>query len=552
MREIAAQGSGAQASFLGTLYRHRILDHVKDPRARKLAWPGLVARTVTPTLARTVLAPLCDLTPDEAEIGFGRLGAEGWIVEHMGDALRHRRDLRARTLPLMRATGRDRFETVVRALINYYDTGPEPDPVEADYYRLLLGGRDLLTRDWQDDVLTQLANAVDDFEPNSPARQLISLASATRPVSADMLRGLPPRQIWRHAARACVSLRTFDDERIDVRLLQMMDVAAPDPHGPPAPHLTNAWQHTQIKTGQWDRIDPDALQMPLTEIDTTIFAFYAARMTEAGLAAPAFWGERYPELLQRLGAPRVGKNWRAVAESLSIARAYDPPLWEEIDASLAEAPPRSSHWARSAEIGLRAILMHGRISRPAAFRPWCQMEAVRIRDGISAVEAARFLDFHNALELTRPSPALERAAQTRRMPSLVTDKEALNEISIGFEEMSDGSLPDPDNPFWPKVRAYVALRAPEWIAPFAYLLTHALNERDTGAAAKSGSGGLFSMFSRHGNARSGDLIVRLTDADRAGRLDDELSGLIRETALNDRLMVRVWRAARSISPHADS
>ncbi len=544
VREIAAHGSGAQASFLGTLYRHRILDHLKDDRARQLAWPGLVARTVTRTLAREVLAPLCDLTPDEAEIGFDRLGAQGWIVEHVGDALRHRRDLRARTLPLMRATDRDRFETVIRALINFYDTGPEADPVEADYYRLLLGGSDLLARDWQQANLTELANAADDFEPGSPARKLIALATATHPVSVDMLRGLPPVLVWRHAARACISLRTFDDERTDPRLLHMMDVPAPDTRHATAPSLANAWQHTQIKTGRWDGVDLDALQMPLTEIDTTLFAFYAARMTGAGLAAPEFWGDRHPELIQRLGAPRVGKNWRAAAESLSIARSYDPDLWNRIDRSLADAPPRGSHWARSAEIGLRAILINGRASRMAAFRPWCQMEAVRVRQGVSKAEAARFLDLRKTLELTRLCPALERAVRGRdRAPPLLADKEALQELSMGFEEMSDGSLPDMDAPFWTQVKDYVSVRSPEWIVPFAYLLTHARTQSGTATETK---GGFFSMFSRQDNARTEDMVHYLTNADRVARLSQELHELIKQYALHDRLIVRVWHAGRHV------
>ncbi len=551
--EIAAEGSGARASFLGNLYRHRILDHVKDPSAQKLAWPGLVARTVTRRLVREVLAPLCDLTPDEAEIGFERLRAEGWIVEDLGDALHHRRDLRARTLPLMRATGRETYETVIRRLIDYYDSGPEADPVEADYYRLLLGDRALLDRDWQNSTLTELANAIEDFEPGSPARQLIALANATRPVAPEMLRGLPPNQIWRHAARACTSLRTFDDERIDPRLLHMIDVPPPDETGADADTLTNAWQHTQIKTGQWDRIRPEALSMPLTEIDTTIFGFYAAQMTWAGMVAPSFWGKHYPELLQRLGTPRLGRNWRAVAESLSVARAHDPDLWREIDASLVEAPPRGSHWARSAEIGLRAILMNGHHSRATAFRPWCQMEAVRARHGIAFREADRFLALRTALDLTRPCPALDRAMERQgkgsRADRLLSDKAALSEVAIGFEEMSDASLPDPKSPLWGRVTDYLSIRSPEWIVPFAYLLTRATGRPDGGAPeAKSRSNSLFSLFSRSESDRPEDLLQSLSDADRAGLLDDTLHGLIRKTGSGDRQMVQVWRAAREVAP----
>ncbi|MFJ4590626.1 hypothetical protein ACIP1Z_25485 [Pseudomonas moraviensis] len=92
----------------GVLYT-RILNRIgigeSDP-LRKLAYPGLVLRVVTPTLVHDVLAPLVlgdKLSEDQSQALFDRLRQYAWLVdEHAPNQVRHRKDLRIVTLGLLR------------------------------------------------------------------------------------------------------------------------------------------------------------------------------------------------------------------------------------------------------------------------------------------------------------------------------------------------------------------------------------------------------------------------------------------------------------------
>jgi hypothetical protein len=43
-QSIANEGENADEGFVGRLYERRILDHIRDPDAKKIAWPGLIVR----------------------------------------------------------------------------------------------------------------------------------------------------------------------------------------------------------------------------------------------------------------------------------------------------------------------------------------------------------------------------------------------------------------------------------------------------------------------------------------------------------------------------
>src|SRR5262249_23187323 len=121
VEEIAAKGeSAAGQAFVGKLYETRILRHVRNEYARKLAWPGLVVRRVTRDIIREKLATLCGLDPQHTDAAFDALANEVWMVERVGDELRHRQDLRARTLPLMRLHNPTCFEAVNEAAKDYF------------------------------------------------------------------------------------------------------------------------------------------------------------------------------------------------------------------------------------------------------------------------------------------------------------------------------------------------------------------------------------------------------------------------------------------------
>ena len=83
----------------------RVLQRIDDKELRKLAFPGLVLRRVTPDLVHAVLAGPCELGQIEqpaADALFGRLAAQVWLVEREATdpvsnevlAVRHRRDVR--------------------------------------------------------------------------------------------------------------------------------------------------------------------------------------------------------------------------------------------------------------------------------------------------------------------------------------------------------------------------------------------------------------------------------------------------------------------------
>src|SRR5205814_379611 len=98
--DIQRSGFAASDDFVARLYEKRIVNHVRDPIAQRLAWPGLVVRRVTKEIVRELLAKHCGIRPEDAERAFTALSQEVWMVYYEGEALRHRPDLRARTLPL--------------------------------------------------------------------------------------------------------------------------------------------------------------------------------------------------------------------------------------------------------------------------------------------------------------------------------------------------------------------------------------------------------------------------------------------------------------------
>lgn len=77
----------------------RVLAHIHDPLVKKLAYPGLVVRRITPDIIREVLAGPCEIpldTPQAADDLFQALAREVALVEVEGrnDAVRHRPDVR--------------------------------------------------------------------------------------------------------------------------------------------------------------------------------------------------------------------------------------------------------------------------------------------------------------------------------------------------------------------------------------------------------------------------------------------------------------------------
>lgn len=151
-------GGEAATQVLYSRFLNRVKDHVIDDQhvvsradLKQLAHPGLVLRTVTPSLVRFVLAGPCGLgtiSEEQAHLLFRALAHEVWLVEPAGtDTVRHVPALRRIMLPMLMAPGphRPQVTAVQRAAVDWYRGDGASDP-EADvltaYYAAFLDETD--------------------------------------------------------------------------------------------------------------------------------------------------------------------------------------------------------------------------------------------------------------------------------------------------------------------------------------------------------------------------------------------------------------------------
>lgn len=169
----------------GVLYQ-RILGHIgegPDDSLRRIAYPGLALRVVTPALIRDVLGPVLGIDLDQAAVWdlWGRLLDQAWLVSLRGpEVAEHRRDLRRM---MVRVMVRDRDNEAIlkelhRRSAAYHETGRDPHltlgeaRAEALYHRLMLleTGEELKLDD-PNAISLAVGNDIDDLPP--PAQALV-------------------------------------------------------------------------------------------------------------------------------------------------------------------------------------------------------------------------------------------------------------------------------------------------------------------------------------------------------------------------------------------
>jgi hypothetical protein len=174
----------------------RTLERIDDKELRKLAFPGLVLRRVTPDLVREVLAVPCglrDIDQRAAERLFGRLAAQVWLIKlESADAhgnpiaVQHRRDVRRLMMigigDTLSARGSDNapqmevaadrqamlrnVDAIHQAARDYYKAGRDPalDPTEQRrewlYHALMLNDASVLREDGAADLVRGLGEDI--------------------------------------------------------------------------------------------------------------------------------------------------------------------------------------------------------------------------------------------------------------------------------------------------------------------------------------------------------------------------------------------------------
>ena len=380
--EIGELGEGAHESFVARLYQRRVLEHVQDEDVRRLAWPGLVVRRVTVEIVRDVLAARCGVDPGRAQDVFDKLAREVWIVDREGDALVHRRDLRARTLPLMRRyrpppnAERASFDEINAAAVDYFAAlAPSSAAHRAEWiYHRLLGGEDAVSvdADWTAEMSDLLSRAVEDFGRDSTAGRYLAARTARRLMAPSRISDLAPWLALEHLARTAPELGGAGDlsEAPVVRDLSARIAVA----GMLPPLAERTRQILLVRTGRWAQVTP-ALLLTDASDERALHAWAFLQAREAfgtGLAGDAWEMHRAQGLGG--GPPSV----RILAQRLALARLSDSPEAEDLDDELANLLARGTSGAEFGDLSnLRTAAVFGRSAVVPATRAWLQ--AVQLR-----------------------------------------------------------------------------------------------------------------------------------------------------------------------------
>ncbi|MDF3886679.1 hypothetical protein [Cupriavidus basilensis] len=540
VRRIGALGEAAHDDFVARLYMRRVQEHIADPRARKLAWPGLVARRMSPEIATNVLAPLCGLTATEAALAFAQLGTEVWIVVHEDGALRHRPDLRARILPLMRQRQKDKdlFYQVASAMVEYHShRAREQGPVaqrrqnenEAIYYRLLRGDDPRLLNDiWSPELASFLATVEDDFEEGSPPRTYFRARTATHPLPYREFVTLSDELAWWHLAQACSSLRGFEDERADARVVNLL--RRPASLAPPfSDAAIGARQSILIKGGGWHGLsfEPSG---PRLDVDVSAVAFVAMTGVAELWQSPSLWLQDLANATKGSAQPSI----RTLAYGLRPASAYSAGLFERLDIRLAAILREGASTASNLRGALRVAIAFGRASMQPALQRYVQM--LNESDAaFSASELAPLLELdplHSELpvlgatlrDIDPEDETPRRYADARVRAAVARQLTLLSEHPIVHRSPTDIS-----------VRRFAAARVEDLAVPVGYAIAVACGDESGRLSGRSAK--VFSDRLREHGLRSGSRWTKwmrgnsgdaTADADpvRIARAADEAGDLI--------------------------
>jgi hypothetical protein len=200
-----------EGDIQGQLYS-RLLEHIKDSRARAIAHPGLVVRRITADVIREVLAEPCGIAPlpaQDAAAVFWALHSEATLCEPSMDgdgALVHRPDVRAIMLPAITRARPAVARAIHAAAVRYYgEVAPQQGTAdrvarrEELYHRLMLKQpRPELDRRWMPSVADELAAVIDEL----PAESQLYVTGQVKGLELDpAVRREADDEQWRHSVR---------------------------------------------------------------------------------------------------------------------------------------------------------------------------------------------------------------------------------------------------------------------------------------------------------------------------------------------------------------
>lgn len=537
---IGALGEDADKSFVARLYLSRTLDHLREPEAKAIAWPGLVLRCLDAAMVTEVVAPVAKLDPAAALRGFEILKRETWIVDAPGPdgMVRHRRDLRARTLPLMRRHDSAAFDQVLAAVIPWLAARAATDPVaarELGYYRLLRGdAADLAANPVPEHILLKLEDARSDMLHGSAGWAILEVHFEARPMSQADLDRLPDDFLWQHIARAGGSLRTQVLRRIDPRTNALLSRNPPTASHGATPDARAAWQSLVIRAGAWQRLDDVPLIVPAASDDLALLLWYLGRLS---VASPDVTHGRImrqddlePGILRALEAER----WQARALALPLLRLINESAFLNHDAALVRLDPGQAGLLPGAMTALETAIHFGFQARQSCLPLWIGSQRVRIRSGLSAALEGWLLALG---PLQAPGHPEAAAAQIAALPpQIITDPNRIARADAALDRLS-GEIPQEHA--LNCVQPMLGLDAGDWALPLGHALSRAMPRNWKAEAASALPKSRYATapqgwLGKPGPGRSQsqppkDVLALLDEANRAADLDAAISALSRIT-----------------------
>jgi hypothetical protein len=523
---------GENSDFVAWLYQKRILEHVRHPLARKLAWPGLVVRRVTKEIARELLAGLCEISPEDAERAFNALGQEIWMVTREGDALRHRPDLRARTLPLMRKKDPTRFDQVASAAVAYYGSRRQrsrEDRVEWIYHRLLVGENPVdVARDTDASTLSLLAPSEADFPPDSPAASYLASRTASQRLSERRISELSAPDALYHLILTSPDSFALNDVELDRTILAVADrIGDVD-----RPVENEGWARALwIKTGAWRRLTPEA------EV--------AEGLTRQALLAHVFWAARVAPMLDEGRRTRLFRHYQQLAtpaptddnlpmqtgvQMMAFARVVGSDAFGALDANvdriLAQVKPIP---LPSVQAALRTAIVLGKTCRKSALRLWLDSR----RRGASERVLDLTVSQASLEELIRVRPDAEGLLDDYELgrpgtPRRISDETIVAGVRRLLDDMLDDMTEDAEGRgLQDAISRAFARRDEDWIVPIGYAAARAGQGRPSKAVSRQLTGYVPAMKGARKPAPTfdppSDAVAAIRLADEAG----DLTGLAR-------------------------
>jgi hypothetical protein len=515
----------ANEDFVARVYFKRIVGHVQHPLAKKLAWPGLVVRRVTEEIIREFLSHLCEIPPNCSQEAFDALAREVWMVTRDGEALKHRQDLRARTLPLMRNAEPKRFADLVGKAVDYFaDHRTRSDEDYAEWiYQRLLNGEDPqdVSRDLTEKFLPLLARAADDFKPRSLAASYLASRTATSLLSPSQIQNLQPNDALFHLSRTSANAIGLDDISID-RAAQ--DVSRRTRGNTRLPSTLNDWARLLwIKTGAWEQVQTQEINdRKMRNPFLRTHLFWAARIvnTFPNKDRERFFrecleicDERYTQNRERLGI-------RSGVHLLALARFTGAKTYSQLDREIASIlMARKPSPAPSILAALRIAIVLGQESRGPALRLWL---ASRRRGATDRVQTPS-ISLSEIAELALLSPDAGNAfdkviSDAGESPAVFTDAEVISTADGMLEEMTFWFENEPDRPRTRALARLFASRDEDWIVPIAYAAERARGSRLSEQLSRQ-----LAFYGRcnkdkHSRESGNDMLARMRCADEAGEL----------------------------------